>query len=195
MTSQKFRRILFATVFTYLVAILFAIYLYKTGPKDLKENYNYTVFKDLIPLVVALPIAYLGYCFQRRISFLQSLKQSWSHLNKAVHSAIQYTHKTLPTQVEYGNTLNELEEAIDELRGVYKNAEETNDQIGFYTFESLKTIHEEISKLGFDKTFKLDQTKKTRDTIVENWKTLRKTFLRELNRPEPTYLDSPFVNY
>jgi hypothetical protein len=194
MTRKQFRIHFIAVTAIYGLAILSGTALYIFGPADVKTNNNYTVFKDLIPFTVAIPAAYLGYCFQRRLSFLQSLKQLWTHLIDSVHVAMQYTHLPETTHLQYGQALDKLERTIDELRGVYKNKGETRDNLGLYTLESLKDIHVSISDLGYGVLS--DSTRKsTREEIVEDWKKLRRTFLRELNRLEATHPDEKFVEY
>jgi len=41
----------------------------------------------------------------------------------------------------------------------------------------------------------LENQEKSRKEIVANWKNLRKTFIRELDRSVPTYIDSPFARH
>ncbi len=194
MTRKQFRLRFASVSIFYFCAILFAMFLYSKGDKPLSENETYTVYIDLIPLIFAIPAVYLGFCFQRRQSFLQSLKQVWTNLITAVQNAIQYTHQGTTTPEEYGGTLEKLSSTIDELRGVYKNKYELKDEIGLYTFESLKNIHDEVSDLGHGV---LSKTRRdtSRKEIVANWKSLRRSFLRELDRSEPTYIDSPFIEY
>jgi glucose-6-phosphate-specific signal transduction histidine kinase len=88
--KQLNRRIIWISVF-YLAALLVGIFL----NKEACERYT-----KLIPLIVAMPAAYLVYCFQRRSSYMQSLRQLWSNLVKAINHSTQYTYNTNPTVKE-----------------------------------------------------------------------------------------------
>ena len=185
MTKQKFNQNFILVVIVYFLALVVGLVLAGL-------DYYFSVYADLIPFVVALPAVYLGFCFQRRQSFLNSLKSLWTKLIVSVQDSIQYTHLQQPGIEEYSVTLKNLSIVMEEIRGVYKNKFETNENIGIYTFESLKDIYNQISNLGYGQMLSEDQ-KKSRDEIIKCWKTLRKTFLRELDRSVPTYIDSPFI--
>lgn len=150
-----------------------------------KDQIIYSTFKDLIPLFFAVPLGYLGFCFQRRNSFMNSLKGLWGNMIFAVNEAIQYTHRKKNSNAEYGEVLARLSSVIDELRSVYKNIDETESYIGLYPFEPLKDIRGEIEELGFGK-LKKSSSERARDNILHNWKSIRSSFLHELDRVEPT---------
>lgn len=190
MTRKQLQRTIFAVIGLYAIALITGLIIYYADCTDKKIHYQ--IFKDLMPLTIAIPAAYLGFCFQRRSSFLQALRLLWTNLIISVNSAIQYTHLTDPTDKQFGETLVLLSKSIDKVRGVYKNLKETKDDIGLYPFESLKEIHDLVSKLGYGK---LDTAKATdtRRHIRHCWKDLRKSFLSEFDRSEPTAFHSPYV--
>jgi len=192
MTRKQLRRTLIAVVAFYAFTLIAAIGIYYFDNSDKKVDY-YQIFKDIMPLIIAIPAAYLGFCFQRRSSFLQALRQVWSNLIISVNSAIQYTHQTQTTDKQFGDTLVTISKSIDEVRGVYKNLKETNKDIGLYPFECLKEIHKIISDLGYGN---LDVIKaiEARKHIRHNWGNLRRSFLSEFDRSEPTVFDSPYVD-
>jgi hypothetical protein len=64
---------------------------------DGRANPVYATYKDLLPLLIAIPAAWLGYCFQRRTSYLAALRTLWENLIPAVQQAIHYTHLAQPT--------------------------------------------------------------------------------------------------
>ena len=150
------------------------------------------MFKDLIPLIIAIPAAYLGFCFQRRSSYQQALRQLWTNLIASVQQAFQYTHLKRPSEKEYSETLLSLSVSIEEVRGVYSNLKVTKTYDGLYPFESLKEIHDTISKLNFGDSDE-KKTEAARKKIAFYWKNLRKTFLSEFDRPVPTVFDSPYI--
>jgi hypothetical protein len=49
----------------------------------------YATFKDLIPFVIAIPAAWLAFCFQRRASYIQQLRAFWSDLVEVVQLSVQ----------------------------------------------------------------------------------------------------------
>ena len=190
MTRKQLQKTIFAVIGLYTMALVVGLVIYYSDCTDKKIHYQ--IFKDLIPLTIAIPAAYLGFCFQRRSSFLQALRQLWTNLITSVNSAIQYTHLIDPSDKQFGETLVLLSKSIDEVRGVYKNLKETKDDIGLYPFECLKEIHDLVSKLGYGKIDKAEATK-TRRHIRHCWKDLRKSFLSEFDRSEPTAFHSPYV--
>ncbi len=190
MTRKQLRNTIYSVICFFCVVLLVGIFIYY---KDISEKkIHYQIFKDLIPFTIAIPIAYLGFCFQRRSSFLQALRQLWTNLIVSVNSAIQYSYLSEPTDKQYNETLGLLSKSIDEVRGVYKNLKETEKDIGLYPFECLKEIHELVSKLGHGSVNK-DKATETRRHIRHCWKDLRKSFLSEFDRSEPTSFNSPYV--
>ncbi|MEX6689702.1 hypothetical protein QTN47_19510 [Danxiaibacter flavus] len=190
MTRKQLKRTIIAVITLYAIALFGGLIIYFRDETEKKINYQ--VFKDLIPLIIAIPAAYLGFCFQRRSSFLQSLRLLWTNIIGSVNAAIQYTNFTETTDKQYCEILLQLSRCIDEVRGVYKNLGEKKNEIGYYPFECLKEIHKLVSELGYGK---LDATKSkdARERIKHCWKDLKVSFLSEFDRSEPTVFNSPFV--
>lgn len=190
MTGKQLQRTTLLVIFLYVLAIVIGITLYYVDATE--KKIHYAVFKDLVPLIFAIPAAYLGFCFQRRSSFLQALRQLWTHLITSVNQAIQYTYQSKTTQKDYSEVLISLSKSIDEVRGVYRNLKETSHEIGLYPFESLKSIHKVVSKLGFG-DIDSKEAIRARKQITLDWKNIRKTFLAEFDRSEPTVFDTAYV--
>jgi hypothetical protein len=131
----------------YLIAMFTGIGLRVRHPEE--QDLVYGTFKDLIPFIIAIPAAWLGFCFQRRSSYVQQLRAFWSDLVTVVQSSVQYTYITSPTQEDYGTTIVAVTRAIDEVRGIFKNLRERPGQIGLYPFESLKDIKRALDDLWF----------------------------------------------
>ena len=146
MTKRSLRLNLAMVTLIYLSIALVGVTLYFIDP-NLDNNEYYALFKDLILFWVAIPAAYLGYCFQRRSAFLLALRLIWSHMLESVNLARQYTLNNAPNQLDYASTLTQLSKSMDEMRGVYKNIKESPTQNGLYPYESLKQIHRDISAL------------------------------------------------
>ena len=154
----------------------------------------YNTFKDAVPLLVAIPAAWLAFCVQRRQAYLKDVRDLWAKLVLAVQDAIQYTHLTEPPQAEYAKTLKSLSIIAEELRAVFQNIGETRGNTGIFPFEGLKDIHRVVSTLGYGAGAGSTQAAETRHHIIKCWKSLRANFLSELERGEPARPDSPFLN-
>src|SRR5690242_7825336 len=95
-----------------------------------KWPWAYTVFKDLMPVALAVPLALLSSSFQRRTSYLQALRDFWQRLIPAVQSAIQYTHVPSPDRADFARTLEALATVMDLARGVFANVPVTGNRNG-----------------------------------------------------------------
>jgi hypothetical protein len=183
MTRRKFRISFILVGLIYLLAIAGGWYFYICN----EQTHYYEVYKELTTLIMAIPAAYLAYCYQQRSSFLAELRQSWRSLVKSVAMAIQYTHLQSPTQKEYGETLSQISQSMDEIRCLYKNIDEEENERGLLPFEKIKTIFKTISDLKCGNNFNFQEAREARSKIVSDWKDLRKVFLKEFDRTEPTY--------
>lgn len=190
MTREQLRRTLFFTVLFFILALFSAVVIFHFDHDHTKTYYD--LFHDLIPLIIAIPAAYLGFCFQRRSSFLQALRLLWSNLIISVNAAIQYTHLEETTPDKYAEILVMLSKSIDEVRGVYKNVKSTElPGKSLYPFESLKDMHRDITNLGYG-TIDKKAAKEIRNQIIHNWKDMRETFLSEFDRFSPTIYHTPY---
>ena len=152
----------------------------------------YGTFKDLVPLIIAIPAAWLGYCFQRRQSYLKDVRELWSKIVIAVQDSIQYTHLSSAEQLVYGKCAKRLERGDRRVTSSFCEYRRGEEQVGLFPFESLKCIHKRISELGYNQ-ISSDAASSTRYEIVESYKKLRRHFLTELERGIPSNVDSPFL--
>ena len=44
------------------------------------DSSGFDLYKSLVPLVIAVPTAWLAYAFQRRVSYLNALRDLWKQL-------------------------------------------------------------------------------------------------------------------
>ena len=191
MTRRTFLKWIWIVIGIYAFAIAAGILIRIWRPT--KDDIVYETFKDLVPLIIAAPAAWLGYCFQRRSSFQEQLRSFWSALVVVVQDAIQYTHLQSPTQADFSKIVCRLSYMIEELRGIYLNIGEAPSDIGLYPYESLKELADALHKLGFGEKFTTEKADATRSQIVDYWKKVRRQLLREFDRVVPTYVDSPYV--
>ncbi|MEP6795943.1 MAG: hypothetical protein ABJB16_16565 [Saprospiraceae bacterium] len=187
MTKKRLIRNLFYFFIFYFGILVIGILVYFT---DSTENGTYYgLFKDVFPIIMTFPIAYLGFCFQRRSNFQISLRLLWANIIHAVNKAILYTEYRIEPQKEHLKVLLLLSKSIDEVRGVYYNIHQTKTEKGLYPFESLKTIYKIIEELG-SHDLNADQLKEANLKIKNHWLTIRKTFLAEFDRSEATVTDT-----
>jgi hypothetical protein len=179
-------------IWLYATALLAAVLLRMFD--STKDQLIYATFKDTIPLLIALPAAWLGYCLQRRSSYMQQLRSLWSKLVEAVQVANQYTFLHAPTQEQQVNVLQRLSIGIDEIRGVFMNLGEADGKRGLYPFEPLKEIHEAVLRVGFGPNVSSEQLEKLRTFIFEQWRAVRDELLKEFDREPPTYYHSHYAS-
>lgn len=193
MNERVFRRNVLVVIAVYGVAIAVGIGLRLLDTCN-KDAPVYTTFKDLVPLIIAIPAAWLGYCFQRRQAYLKDVRDLWSKMVVAVQDSLQYTFLLEPGQPEYGRVLKGLSITMEELRAVFENVGEGESRIGLFPFESIKSIYGKVSDLGFGAQFKPKEAKQAREEILILWKKLRSHYLSELERGIPVRPDSPFLD-
>jgi hypothetical protein len=189
MTKRQIARWFYFVICFYFGILIMAIVLRLTDPSESPRYY--TLFKDIVPVLIALPAVWLGYCFQRRLSYLQQLRGLWTKLVAAVQGAIQYTHLPAPTDVQFGGVSKELSIAIDEVRVVFKNLGEENVEHHLYPFEPLKDILYIVSELGYSSVESQNRIV-ARGQIEKLWKAVRTEMLKEFDREEPTYWHSHY---
>ncbi|HTU24706.1 MAG TPA: hypothetical protein VMF30_04885 [Pirellulales bacterium] len=192
MTKRTVRRWFRAAVLLFVAMIAAGIGLSAADRSEHRVVYG--TFKDLIPLMIAIPAAWLGFCVQRRSAYLQQLRSLWSKLIDAVQSATSYTYLEKPSQQDRADALLKMSIAIDEIRGVFCNIGETGREDGLYPFEPLKDIYCEIAELAPAEPFDSGHAIRTRKRIFALWKEVRRELLREFDREEPTFSHSHWAD-
>ncbi len=183
MTKRNLTRCFRIAIAIYVIAVVIGIIIRIYDKTD--HIIVYSTFKDAIPFVIAIPAVWLGYCLQRRLSYLQQLRSLWSRIVEAIQQAIHYTFNGNPTKEEYINTLKVLSVAIDEVRGVFKNLGESDKTIGLYPFEPIKDIYGLTKDLGL--SVDTEQKDEVRQKIFALWREARKELLKEFDREVPTF--------
>ena len=188
LNERRFKKNVLWIMAVYAAALTSGIFVEVRGLPD-----GVLAFKDLIPLIIAIPAAWLGYCFQKRQAYLRDLRELWSKLVASVQDAIQYTYLPSPEQADFGRVLRALSIAIEELRGVFSNIGEAAAVAGVYPFDNIKLIYIKISNLGFGERFNPSEASRARCEIVDLWKELRRHYLNELERGLPAETESRFL--
>lgn len=192
MTRHHLRWILIFVIGAYAIAIVFAALLRLPFSKEPSAYYN--AYKDAIPLVIAIPAAYLAFAFQRRSSYLQALRSVWGHMVGAIAATLTYIELKSPTETQHAEVLTKLSIAIEEVRGVFKNVPVVGRPDGWYPFEPIKQIHQEIRQLGTGPSQSDVARIAAKKRIYDMWKASRTQLLAEFDRESPTYHHAEYAN-
>ena len=145
----------------------------------------YMTFKDVIPLAIAIPVAYLSYCYQERASFNRELRALWAQLILAQQAAKDYTHLHNPGHDDWSDTLSKLSVAIESVRALFKNYSERDGETGIYPYDSFKEIFRVVRTLGHGEDVTEASREAARHEIEALWKKFRSEFLVEMDRDAP----------
>jgi hypothetical protein len=189
MTKRTLHRWTRYVVLAYVVMFIAGVGLRIAFPDDPTSplpNPVYSTFKDMTPFLIVIPAAWLGYCFQRRTSYLMALRALWNELIPAVQEAIRYTYLEHPTQSEFSLTKKNLSVMIDSLRGVFCNIPH-KDPIGLYPYENLKDILEILKWLGYEQPKSEADRRVARRAMRITWAWMHQALLLEFDREVPAY--------
>ncbi len=146
-----------------------------------REDLPYVLFRDMVPLIVALPATWLAYCFQRRQSYLHQLRAAWSDAIGAVQAAIRYTDDPRPTRRGRDAVLAGLGAAMDGVQGVFRSRRGVRvDPSG-----SLRLIRDEVEALGRGGTIAPEEARAARSAIEAHWTEARGRMAIEFDRALP----------
>lgn len=187
MTKKKLiRNLINISVFYVLIILTWIVaFLYEQE----MPFHLYGLIKDILPILLTVPLAYLGFCFQRRSNFHNALRLLWSNLINAVNKALLFVKYKNDSPAKLHEILLDLSKCIDEVRGVYFNVNESKTEKGHYPFESLKSIYSIIEKLSQTEMNEA-QRKEALEQMKEHWQIIRRTFLAEFDRSEPSRADT-----
>ena len=185
MTKRSLERAFLSTVTGFLVLWAIGVFLSVWDTTD--KRIIFGTYKDLLPLFLGIAAVVLGFFAQRRAAYVQQLRVLWSKLVEAIVLAQQYTYTPNPTRDQFTVVQLKLSIAIEEVRGVFSNLDESDGKDGLYPFEPLKDIYRQIERLEFGDRFKTQEAEKCRKKIETLWKAMRKEILKEFDREEPTF--------
>jgi len=151
-------------------------------------NAAYEYLRDMSLLIATGGVAYLTNVYQKRSSFIDSLKEEWRDVLHAKSALLEFTHLEQPTSQNYVAAFNVLSETIDNMRTVYRNVGETRDLVGLYPFAPLHDMRRVLQTLNPAKAQAVSeaQRKQVRDAILQAFYALREVFLEELDLEEPS---------
>ncbi|HBG48252.1 MAG TPA: hypothetical protein DDW90_01835 [Cyanobacteria bacterium UBA9971] len=180
-----FSIIIFLTIILIIYVVFYII--------QYKLTIHYEELIKLLPLIIAIPATYLGYCFQQRISYLKDLRNLAYNMVNSVREAIKYTYIENPEKTFKLDALCYLSKVIEEVRMFYKNVGQNKDYVGLYPFEPIKEIFKILERL--ETTSSEKERKDARNKIITKWKELwKEEFLHEFDRLEPSKPVSKYLN-
>ena len=153
----------------------------------LKDVYEF--LRDMALLIATGGVAYITNVFQKRSSFIDSLRSEWRDIIEAKSALFTFTNLEKPTGEQYLAVFCKLSETIDNMRIVYRNVGETRGDIGLYPYAPLHDMRRVLQTLDPRKAGAAgpDERRLARDAILQSFYALRETFLEELDLEEPEH--------
>ena len=185
MTRKRLARVTRTVAAVYAGAIVVGVILRVVGRGAGAPAYQ--TYRDLIPLIIALPAAFLAQAFQRRAAYVQGLRAVWSEMVGAIAAAMTYTDVPAPSKESYADVLRRLSTAIEAVRGFYSNVPSGVSSSGWFPFEPVKQIRDQIRTLGFGDEATAERRADAQEQIYAMWKRARERFLAELEVEVPTH--------
>ncbi|MBN1215677.1 MAG: hypothetical protein JXA99_09600 [Candidatus Lokiarchaeota archaeon] len=177
MKKKELNQMIFIVLIVYVVAVICAIVIFRYFTDFIDE------YLSLIPFIVAIPAALLTRAFQRRASYLNTLRDIWPNIVASGIKAIEYTKIKNPTEEQYRDVVLSLSISIDHLRMLFKNVR------GFYPVESIKSIYKEFDLIRDN--LKFSNPVNAYDNLTALWHQARDSILAEFDRVIPTRYDAP----
>ena len=152
----------------------------------LKDIYEF--LRDMSLLIATGGVAYITNVFQKRQSFIESLKAEWRDIIEAKSALLTFMHKPTPSHDDYMVAFTRLSETIDNMRIVYRNVGETRELIGLYPYAPLHDMRRVLQSLD-PKSWQgtPEDRKLARDAMLQSFYALREQFLEELDLEEPDH--------
>lgn len=117
-SGRKEQQIMSRALLEVYIAIIACWYI---GVAFASMQFLKTQFKDVIPLLVAVPIAWIGFVFQSLQTYLTQIHSMWSKILFSVEAAVDYADggRQAATRDQHRRVLFDLRCAIDEYYGVF----------------------------------------------------------------------------
>jgi len=147
----------------------------------------YDFIRDMSLIFVTAAAAYMAHVFQRRLTFLQSLREEWRDIVDTKTALVAFCDREMPALDDYLDAYARISRTIDYMRIVYANVGETDKLVGLYPYQPLHDMRKGIERLDPRSAtpFGAPDRAAARDTIWEAFNALRESFLDELDLEEP----------
>ena len=148
----------------------------------------YDYLKDMSLLIVTVAAAYLTYIFQKRASFVDSLREEWRDIIRTKSALFAFCEQEAPSRDDYLQAFLTLSETIDNMRIVYRNVGETDGLIGLYPYAPLHDMRRALQTLdpAASPALGAEQRRLVKEAILSAFYALREAFLEELDLDEPS---------
>ncbi|MEO1266418.1 MAG: hypothetical protein AAFV26_12010, partial [Pseudomonadota bacterium] len=158
------------------------------GPLERPLLALYDYLKDMSLVIVTVIAAYLANVFQKRATFVESLRQEWRGIVQTKSALFSFCESTYPSTDDYLRAYCRISETLDNMRIVYRNVGETRNLIGLYPFAPLHDMRRALATLDPRASTKVspEQRELVRDAILQGFYALREKFLDELDLEEPS---------
>jgi hypothetical protein len=144
----------------------------------------FDLYKEITPVIVLLPVAWIGFCFQRRVAFVADLRLFWPVLVDAIQRAVEYTRREDGDRAEYERVLTALRSRIDDARALFRRRRPIEEGTGRYPYEGITEIHDLLRDFGYADSIDRAAASATRGEIVRAWQVVRDQLLREFDRAD-----------
>jgi hypothetical protein len=184
MTRRSQNRVLALVIIGLLLLIGGALAARVTGGRWLAF---YEVIRDTSLLLVTVVAAFMAHIYQKRSTFLQSLREQWREIVQAKSALIYYCHQENPSLDDYLKTARQLSECIDNMRIVYANVGETDELIGYFPYAPLHQMRKVLE--GLDPRISMPTPEAryaARGQIWDAFNAIREHFLDEFDIEEPS---------
>lgn len=184
MTKKRLRRYVAQMVFAVLLVLLLAA-MAKCPKIPIPESL-YGYITDMSILIFTITSVLLANTFRKRQVFIDSLREEWREIVDTKAALSVYCQRENPTLDDYLDNYCLISRAIDNMRMVYRNVDETKKLIGYYPFEPLHDMRRSMEKIDPRQgEIPLNQRLKAREEIWRAFNALRERFLDELELVEP----------
>ena len=186
MTRKQLHRTL-SSIFAvcgFVLGVAAAVKL--SGDPDLENIYDF--IRDMSLILATAIAAYLAHVLQRRMAFLQSLREEWREIVDTKSALITFCDRDQPGVEEYFAAYSRISRAIDYMRIVYANVGETDTLVGLYPYEPLHDMRKALERIDprVRRSLSPPERASARDAIWEAFNALREHFLDEFDLNEPT---------
>lgn len=185
MTRKRLQGILAINSILFLLLLAVALACKLSGDPLLAQIYEF--IRDMSLILVTLAAAWMASVFQKRASFLKSLREEWREIVDTKSVLVAYCEHPAPSMDQYIEARRRISQTIDYMRIVYRNVLESDKHIGFYPYESLHDMRRAIDRIDprGGNEISLEAKKATKKYIRDRFLALRENFLEEFDLQEP----------
>lgn len=142
----------------------------------------FELYTWLTPSALALVALWIGYCVQRRASFLHALRQFWPPLVDSVQNAIEYLRQAEGDPAEYERLLSILRARMDDAHALFCRADPAMPPSGNTPFDGITHIHHLFQSLDVHEFVPEEENRQVRAEIIKVWQKVRGQILAEFDR-------------